>query len=333
VSELRLLMDCQFAALELSELERRPVRIEVSPAPTLFGLAADVVGAHRGAPREWLGRVRAELDRRDLATLAPLGIRPGGFVPAAAVPRGGRNAAELSDELDRIAELPAEALLEDIEFACGRSPDGPWAMVARAPRRWLPRYADALRKAWRGVRRPWLDAADLFEREVRRVGVACARGMAAQLLTGIHPLARIDGGRWLLADPDLTELRLSEQGLTLLPILGGSDSARAGVRDDGTLEWIAYPLAGAWTQPARRGPAELAALIGDQRARLLRALDTPRSVGRLAETLMAVPSAATHHVGALETAGLVVRERDGRRVIVHRTLRGTRLVGLYDERC
>jgi DNA-binding transcriptional ArsR family regulator len=79
-------------------------------------------------------------------------------------------------------------------------------------------------------------------------------------------------------------------------------------------------------------PAELAALIGEQRARLLRALDSPRSVGRLAETLMAVPSAATHHVGALETAGLVVRERDGRRVMVHRTSRGTRLVGLYDER-
>jgi DNA-binding transcriptional ArsR family regulator len=164
------------------------------------------------------------------------------------------------------------------------------------------------------------------------VGVACARGMAAQLLTGIHPRARVDGDQWQLADPDLTRLRLSQQGLTLLPILGGSDAARAGVRDDGTLEWIAYPLAGAWKQPARRKPAELAALIGEQRARLLRALDTPRSVGRLAETLMAVPSAATHHVGALETAGLVTRERDGRRVMVHRTSRGTQLVGLYDDR-
>jgi DNA-binding transcriptional ArsR family regulator len=325
-------MDCQFAALELSELERRPVKIEVNPAPTLFALAADVVGAHRGAPREWLSRVRAELDPADLATLAPLGVRPGGFVPAGAVPRGAHGVAELSAELDRIAELPAEVLLEDIEFACGPSPDGPWATVARAPRRWLPRYADAMRKAWRGVGRPWVNAADLFEREVRRVGVACARGMAAQLLTGIHPRARIHGGQWRLADPDLTELRLSEQGLTLLPILGGSDSARAGVRDDGTLDWIAYPLSGAWAQPARPGPAELAALIGEQRARLLRALDSPRSVGRLAETLMAVPSAATHHVGALETAGLVIRERDGRRVMVHRTSRGTRLVGLYEER-
>jgi DNA-binding transcriptional ArsR family regulator len=325
-------MDCEFAALELSELERRPVRIEVNPAPTLFALAADVVGAHRGAPREWLARVRAELDDGDLTNLAPVGVRPGEFVPAGVVPRRAHGNGELDEELDRIAELPAEALLEDIEFACGPSSTGPWATVARAPRRWLPGYAEAMRKAWDGVRRPWLDAADLFEREVRRVGVACARGMAAQLLTGIHPRARIEGGQWRLAEPDLTELRLSEQGLTLLPMLGGSDSARAGVRDDGTLEWIAYPLAGAWVEPARRGKSELAALIGEQRARLLRALDTPRSVGRLAETLMAVPSAATHHVGTLETAGLVFRERDGRRVMVHRTSRGTRLVGLYDER-
>src|SRR5262245_9968954 len=208
-------MDCQFASLELSELERRPVKIEVSPAPTLFALTADVVGAHRGAPREWLARVRAELDRGDLATLAPLGVRPGGFVPASVVPTGACGADDFSEELERIAELPAEVLLDDIQFARGPDPGGPWATVARAPRRWLPRYADSLRKAWRGVRRPWLDAADLFEREVRRVGVACAKGMAAQLLTGIHPRARIDDGRWRLADPDLTELRLSEHGLTL----------------------------------------------------------------------------------------------------------------------
>jgi DNA-binding transcriptional ArsR family regulator len=329
---MRVLMDCQFASLELSELEHRPVRIEVSPAPTLFALAADVAGARRGAPREWLARVRSELDDRDLAALAPVGIRPGAFMPASAVPRRAGGSLELGDELDRLAELSAEVLLDDIEFACGPDPGGAWASVARAPRRWLPRYAEALRKAWRGVRRPWADTSELFEREVRRVGVACARGMAAQLLDGIHPRARIDGNQWKLADPDLTTLQLDQQGLALMPILGGSDSARAGVREDGTLEWIAYPLAGAWTRPARSGPAQLEALVGEQRARLLRSLDIPRSVGRLAETLMAVPSAATHHVGALETAGLVVRERDGRRVMVHRTSRGTRLVGLYDER-
>ena len=56
----------------------------------------------------------------------------------------------------------------------------------------------------------------------------------------------------------------------------------------------------------------------------------PRGIGTLAQLLLAVPSAATHHVGALEAAGLVVREREGRRVTVHRTARGSRLVALYE---
>jgi hypothetical protein len=34
---------------------------------------------------------------------------------------------------------------------------------------------------------------------------------------------------------------------------------------------------------------------------------------------------------ALEGAGLIVRERNGRNVIVHRTARGTGLLALYDE--
>jgi DNA-binding MarR family transcriptional regulator len=76
--------------------------------------------------------------------------------------------------------------------------------------------------------------------------------------------------------------------------------------------------------------ATLEALVGPQRARLLRALERPQSVGELARTLIAVPSAATHQVTALEAAGLVVRRRNGQRVIVHRTVRGARLVELYE---
>jgi DNA-binding transcriptional ArsR family regulator len=321
----------QYATLDLSELERRPVRVEVGPAPSLFALAADAVGAHRGAPREWLLRIRAQLDRSDVAALTPLAVRPGGFTPASVMPRYGRRQTELSAELDRIAELPAETLLEDIAFACGPSPAGAWAAVARRPERWLPRYANALRKAWTAVREPWAAAADLFDRELARVGVAGASGATAELLSSIHPRAEISDGQWRLADPQLGRLQLPERGLTLIPILGGSDSAGAGLREDGTLDWITYPLVQAWRKPgADPEGARLEALLGGQRARVLRALDKPRSIGRLAQTLIAVPSAATHHVDALELAGLVMRERDGRYVIVHRTSRGTRLVGLYD---
>jgi DNA-binding transcriptional ArsR family regulator len=75
--------------------------------------------------------------------------------------------------------------------------------------------------------------------------------------------------------------------------------------------------------------AELEALLGAQRARVLRLLDRPRSAGAVAKALMASPGAATHHVRKLEAAGLIARERVGRNVAVHRTPRGTALLMLY----
>ena len=56
----------------------------------------------------------------------------------------------------------------------------------------------------------------------------------------------------MLPDPELETLRVPERGLTLMPILGGSDSAGAGLHVDGTLDWIAYPLAEAWDDPRGR---------------------------------------------------------------------------------
>ena len=60
--------------------------------------------------------------------------------------------------------------------------------------------------------------------------------------------------------------------------------------------------------------------------------DEPLAAGAVAEAIIATPGAATHHLRALEGAGLIVRERSGRNVIVHRTARGTNLLGLYNER-
>lgn len=83
--------------------------------------------------------------------------------------------------------------------------------------------------------------------------------------------------------------------------------------------------------PEETPAAALEGLLGVPRAQILRALEAPTSIGRLADALNAVPSAATHHVGALEAAGLVVRDRRGRHVLVRRTARGEALLDLYDE--
>ena len=75
----------------------------------------------------------------------------------------------------------------------------------------------------------------------------------------------------------------------------------------------------------------LEALAGPARARALRALAAPMTVGELARLLGVVPSAASHHVDVLEAAGLVARRRAGREVVVSRSARGAELLTLFDR--
>lgn len=75
----------------------------------------------------------------------------------------------------------------------------------------------------------------------------------------------------------------------------------------------------------------LEALLGWQRAQVLRGLDAEQRPAEVAQALRMVPSGATHHLTRLEASGLVVRERRGRHVVVKRTARGTALLDLYAE--
>jgi DNA-binding transcriptional ArsR family regulator len=81
---------------------------------------------------------------------------------------------------------------------------------------------------------------------------------------------------------------------------------------------------------ATLGEASLEALLGGPRARILRELDRPATNGRLAAALQTVPSAATHHVSALVSAGLVLRDRSGPGLVIRRTARGDALLSLYE---
>jgi len=128
-----------------------------------------------------------------------------------------------------------------------------------------------------------------------------------------------------------SSLRLDERGLVLIPQLAGILRSDLRRRDGDVLTHMAYPLPGANRIVRESAPPEsLEALLGLQRTAILRHLDNECSVGALAELLLAVGSAATHHVALLEAGGLVTRERQGRRVLVRRTARGTALLALYE---
>lgn len=318
--------------LDLALLEDSPPRVAVTPGPSVCALAADIAGANRGSPREWVTAARTQLEPGDLAVLRPVGAPSGSFTPGRVAITGVDDANSIEEELERIATLPVEDLLDDIAFAYGPSPPPPWDVVSRSPRRWLVRYALALGRIWRGIRDQWAASAALLDREVERVETAANHGALPELMGTLHDRAQVRDGVWELADADSLSLHLPERGLVVAPVLAGSGAGRATYNDQGRLRAIVYPLPGAHRvlegdllPPARA----LESLLGVQRARLLRMLSRPRSPGELANAMLVVPSAATHHLRALEAAGLVVRERAGNNVRVHRTARGNALLGLY----
>jgi DNA-binding transcriptional ArsR family regulator len=203
----------------------------------------------------------------------------------------------------------------------GRLHAGVWAPVLEAPERWLRAYDAAMERVWPEVEPRWRRASDLLAREAERIEAAVERGGALALT---HTAGSVRDGEWRLferAEPE--GLRLRRGRLVLRPLLAPISLVEA----DDELRAVSYPLT---VRHDDSPPASLEGLLAPSRATILRALDRPVSAGRLAERHGFSPSGITHHLGALERAGLIVRERDGRTVVVHRTLRGTQLLALYE---
>jgi DNA-binding transcriptional ArsR family regulator len=100
--------------------------------------------------------------------------------------------------------------------------------------------------------------------------------------------------------------------------------SRASTSGTGSFDGPTVPMA---DEP----PDAFEALLGWQRARILKGLDVALRPGQIAEALRMVPAGATHHLSRLEAAGLVIRKRRGRHVVVERTARGSALLELYAE--
>ena len=303
----------------------------ISPLPTLVA----VVGQALHEPAR--GGVLASLRARELAALLPL--RTGGRRDGS----GGRAnevvpvlpGASMAEHLEAVAAVDPDRLAGNIEAAirAGHAA-GPWRPVAADPARWLRTYVTALRRAWTAFEPLWTRSAGMLDREVERVSVALARGAGAELIAERFAPCSLDGDDLLLPSHTATGGRVRVgDSLLLQPLLAPPPAA--GWTDDYADVCLAirYSVPNAWRvfddgeQPL---PASLDALLGPQRARILLHLDAgAATAGELAALLHGVPSMASHHVGALERAGLVARERAGRHVRVHRTARGTELVELY----
>jgi DNA-binding transcriptional ArsR family regulator len=319
--------------VEADEVRRRPFRAAVAPLPSLQAALVDAAGAGRkGTPAAWRHAIRGELRQRDYDALAPLLARGQTLVPDALLGMPDPPGESLKDGIERMVATPADELLAEAELCRQTTGNLAWLHLERDPARWLRRYVGSLLRAWSGFAPVWRQAREALDREVERIGTATALDAQLELLDGLIAQAAVEDGRWCLRCKFAEgRRRFPDTGLVLLPLVAGDGGSILDMGET-TIRRVGYPVPGAHRLVASEPAApSLEALLGIPRAQILRGLDRPTSIGRLADALRAVPSAATHHVGALEEAGLVARERSGRRVLVRRTALGEALLELYRD--
>ncbi|MEA2235244.1 MAG: hypothetical protein QOD83_5060 [Solirubrobacteraceae bacterium] len=318
--------------VEAQDVRRSPFRVSVTPLPSLYlALRSAVGGGSDGAPRAWCDAIRRNLRAADHETLAPF-VRPGPMpIPAPALGLAEAPGESLKGAVERMIATPIELLAEEIARCSALLGNGSWDVAARDPGRWLRCYAATLLRAWKGFGPIWEQARPALDREVQRIGTATALDAQLELLDDLFPCAVVKYDRWYLNDTLYDgPMRFPDSGVVLTPLVASQASKGLAWTDD-ILGYVSYPVPSVLARGPQPPPVALEGLLGIQRTQILRALARPTSIGTLADTLQAVPSAATHHVNALQTAGLVQRHRHGRTVLVDRTARGQALLQLYDD--
>ncbi|WP_329042801.1 helix-turn-helix domain-containing protein [Streptomyces sp. NBC_00178] len=261
---------------------------------------------------------------RALTRLCP----DGSYFPDFLTP--GRGDTDLDTGLDRLLSTPRRRLraeLTRLHAHSGRPVPADVRPLADGCPEALRRLGSALRAYHRVAVEPYLPAIGAQAAADRTVRAQAVLAHGAEgLLTGYDQLPGWHYRDRLLRAPYPVnrELSLHGRSLTLVPAFFCVRAPLALV-DEELPPVLVHPLSPApgWFERRRDGSdAPVAQLIGASRAELLRMLDRPMTTMDIAAALRLAPSTASRHATVLREAGLLLSQRQGVRVLHHRTRLG-----------
>ncbi|MFI2780298.1 ArsR/SmtB family transcription factor [Streptomyces sp. ALB3] len=279
----------------------------------------------------WRREVGAALRRAGLVAMTRALTRlcpDGSYFPDFLTP--GRGDADLEAGLDRLLATPRHRLrseLTRLHLHTGRAVPASVRPLADGCPKALRRLGSALRAYYRVAVEPYLSALRAQAAADRAVRAEAVLTHGAEgLLTGYDCLPgwRYRDRRLCAPYPLDRELALRGRTLTLVPAFFCVRAPLALV-DEELPPVLVHPLSPApgWLERRRHGgDAPAAQLIGASRAELLRMLDRPMSTMDIAAALRLAPSTASRHATVLREAGLLLSQRQGVRVLHHRTRLG-----------
>ncbi|WNM40315.1 DUF5937 family protein [Micromonospora halotolerans] len=281
----------------------------------------------------WANRVRPRLAEAglldpDTGLLGHLVPPAPGYLPDFLTPPPAGLTPDLDQELAVLRATPSDTVRAQLDLCPGPRPAAVAALYAD-PEAGLRRLADEIAAYWRvAVARDWPRIRAVLDAEVFHRARRLAEDGAAGLLNDLHERVRWEGDALLIsqrhcAAPDVPDGR----GLVLVPSVFVWPSVLSIAAGD--VPQLAYPargIGGLWECPAE-APDALGAVLGRGRARLLAALDAPRSTTELARCTGLSPAGVSQHLTALRAAGLVVTHRQGRSLLSSRTAVAEALLG------
>ena len=193
----------------------------------------------------------------------------------------------------------------------------------------LAELVEQMRTFWDAALAPWWTRISaLLESEIASRARRLVAVGAQAAFTGLHQTITWDDGT-LYVHPTKKEpadVDLAGRGLLLIPSAFTWPNVwpRTDPPWDPALVYPTSGIADLW-EPDGRPDDALASLLGRRRAQLLLELDRPASTLELAQRMGVGPGSVSEHLAVLRRAGLVMRRREGRRVLYARTARGDNL--------
>ena len=260
---------------------------------------------------------------------------PSGWTPDFLTPPPIAPAPTIAAELASMAALDPEVVAADFATAYSRSVPPPrLARAMREPERLLAQVVHALEAYWATAMAPrWPRMKALLQADVVYRAKQLTDGGYERVFSDLN-----DGLRWTdhalevtTECPVVNAAPLAGRGLPLVPsllapkLLVNIDPVRPPI--------LIYPARGGaalLTDSPGWGRA-LSDLLGRGRARVLCALEEPRTTSQLAVSLDLTPASVSHHLGVLLRSGLVDRARRGRWVLYAPTALAEELLGAAGE--
>jgi DNA-binding transcriptional ArsR family regulator len=303
-------------------------RIEVRPA---LGPLAETTAAMsllrcptqpRGTFRQWRSQVKDRVTPQmaPFSALIPLGTKGVDLAMLTGT------APTLEQGIQALLSMPSEDLLVEMEYIDQQAglAAATWKMAEQGGegRRQLAAGAVA---AHRALVAPYWDRvhACLYAEHAARLRVLAARGPSA-LLASLQ-------SQWVRWRPPVLEIMvfseldipLNGRGVVLLPsvFVGPLPGLHTTPGDPAAPPWLVMPPPGdrleqsqLWTHSRSRGAA-LAALVGRNRAAVLRTVSEGCTTTELADRVGISIAAASQHASVLRNAGLITTHRTGSAVL------------------